>query len=206
MAIINDKDLQAKSDQMNAVDLAQETTFRISSVDYNPTAREQNVWVHLEGIEGRPWKPSLGMKRVLCSFWSNDTDLWVGKLVTLHCENSVKWKSETVGGLRILAMSGIGDKPREYVNVISKHKRTIETVNPLKDDAPVKREFLLNHHIEKINAAKNNDEITEVINSVKAEFGGAARMQLKDSAVAARCKYREMTIDAVIHLREDNNE
>lgn len=188
MAIINAESLQAKSDQLNAVDLTQTTTFRISKVDVNQQVKEQGVSVHFEGYEGRPWKPSLGMRRVLCSFWGNETDEWIGRVVSLYNDTNVLWAGKRVGGIRILAMSDIGDKPREYVNVVSKQKRSLETINPLASDTQAPKQFLLPQWEADLGEAESSEAVTSILKTVRAEFGENAMMQLKDAAESARAR------------------
>ena len=75
--------LQAKSNQLNAADLiGGPITVAIERVDVNVNA-EQPVAIHLAGMRGRPYKPSKGMRRVLADVWGPESDVWVGRRMTL---------------------------------------------------------------------------------------------------------------------------
>lgn len=102
------KALEAKSDQLNAVDLiGDDKLLKITKVD-NPGG-EQPVWVHYEGGEGKPWKPSKGMLRVLSFGWGTETDNWINKCVSVYCEPSVMYGGKEVGGIHISGMSDVND-------------------------------------------------------------------------------------------------
>ena len=191
MATIQPETLQAKSDQMNAVDLTKETTFRIERVDYNPKS-DQPIKVHFEGHQGRPWKPSKGMLRLVCKAWTMETDNWAGKLVTLHNDVTVLWAGKPVGGLRVIALSGIGNKPMDYIHVISKQKRVVETVQPLSDDQPVKKEFIFNHWEERINSSETEDDLNAVIAELKSS--GYEAVDVSSMANCVQSKKLELGI------------
>ena len=192
MATIEPQTLQAKSDQMNAVDLTKETTFRIEKVDYNPTS-DQPIRVHFEGQKGRPWKPSKGMLRLLCKAWTMETDNWHGNLVTLYNDPSVKWAGKPVGGLRVIALSGIGNKPMEYCHVISKQKRVIETVQPLKNEQRVVNEFIFNHWEERISSVESEAGLNDVIKELKGS--GYSKPDVSSLASCVESKKLELSIE-----------
>lgn len=97
-------DIQAKSDQLNAVDLPSDLTVIVTSVTRSADGR---LTVHYANDNGRPWKPSKGMVRVLVAGWGKESDQWIGRSVTLFCEPSVKYGGKEVGGIHIRAMSDI---------------------------------------------------------------------------------------------------
>ena len=101
--------IQAKSDQMNAVDFSHSIIFKVSKVEYFPNSKEQPVWIHFEGYEGRPYKPCKGMLRGLTrnDAWTMDEQSWVGKMMELYCDPSVKWGGKESGGIRISGLSSI---------------------------------------------------------------------------------------------------
>lgn len=95
-----------KSDQINFEDVQ---TSSITAVIKSVRAgnKEQPVFIDLEGYEGRPYKPSLSMRRVLVGGWGNDGKDWVGKSLTLVGDPNVKFGGVKVGGIKVKAMSGI---------------------------------------------------------------------------------------------------
>jgi hypothetical protein len=63
------------------------------------------VIVDLVGMDGRPWKPSKGMLRVIAHAWGTESDAWVGRLVKLVNNPEVVYAGEAVGGVEVVAMS-----------------------------------------------------------------------------------------------------
>lgn len=129
------KALEAKSDQLNAVDLiGSDKVIKITKVD-NPGG-EQPVWIHYEGGEGKPWKPSKGMLRVLCFGWGTETDNWIGKFVSIYCEPTVVYAGKEVGGIHIEGMSEI-KKDFTMPLRISRNKTITYSVKKLNVATPV---------------------------------------------------------------------
>lgn len=104
--------MKAKSDQLNYVDLGgREMALLINNVEvFNRP--DQPVVVYYEGCNGRPWKPSKGMIRVMgdSKTWGDDSDGWIGKTVLVYGDEKVKWAGKEEGGIRIKALSGIDKK------------------------------------------------------------------------------------------------
>jgi hypothetical protein len=98
------KALLAKSDQLNAADLTgSPIVATISAVTGEPT----KPIIHLEGMDGRPWKPSKGMLRVLARAWGTQTDVFIGRRVKLVNNPEVIYGGVPVGGIEVVAMSHI---------------------------------------------------------------------------------------------------
>lgn len=98
--------LVAKSDQMNASDLTgSPVVATIKDVRKGDAAKP--VIVELEGMDGRPWKPSKGMLRVVAHAWGTESDKWIGRLVKLANNPEVIYAGEKVGGVEVIAMSHI---------------------------------------------------------------------------------------------------
>lgn len=95
-----------KSDQINFEDV-QSTSITAVIKSVRAGNKEQPVFVDLEGFDGRPYKPSLSMRRVLVGGWGNDGKDWVGKSLTLVGDPNVKFGGVKVGGIKVKAMSGI---------------------------------------------------------------------------------------------------
>lgn len=111
-----------KSDQLNADDLiAGPRVITITHVKVSASG-EQLVSVHYENDCGKPWKPSKGMMRVMAQIYGDDPDMWVGRSVELYRREDVRFGKDTVGGIRIKAMSHIS-KPLKAIVTVSRGKR-----------------------------------------------------------------------------------
>ena len=116
--------MQAKSDQLNATDImGVEPVITIRDVKVNPNAQAQKVWVYYHGDNNRPWKPSVGMVRILAAGWGTESQNWIGKSVQIYCEPSVTYGGKEVGGIRIRAMSDIDKRGIKATLTISRTKR-----------------------------------------------------------------------------------
>lgn len=125
------KAMEAKSDQLNAVDiLGVEPVIRVRDVVVRDS-RDQPVSVYFDGDNNRPWKPSKGMIRVLCAGWGDDETQWIGKSARIFCDPSVIYAGKETGGIRVLAMSDINPRGFTVPLAISKQKRIAWTVQPL---------------------------------------------------------------------------
>jgi hypothetical protein len=123
--------IQPKSDQLNADDLiGGSKTIKISQIKVYD--REvQPVEISYEGDEGKPYKPSLGMRRVLVQLWGQDEQVYIGRSLTLYRNDSVKFGGYEVGGIRISHASDIKE-PTRVLETVAKGKRQPITINPLK--------------------------------------------------------------------------
>lgn len=122
--------LVAKSDQLNASDL---TGAPIVATIAGVTVRKgeaKPVIIDLAGMDGRPWKPSKGMLRVIAHKWGTESDAWVGRSVKLVNNPEVIYAGEAVGGVEVVAMSHI-DKPFTIPVRISQKKVKQHTVEVL---------------------------------------------------------------------------
>ena len=92
------KALVAKSDMLNASDLTgAPIVATIEAVRRGDAVKP--VIVDLVGMDGRPWKPSKGMLRVIAHAWGTESDAWVGRLVKLVNNPEVVYAGEAVGGV-----------------------------------------------------------------------------------------------------------
>jgi hypothetical protein len=123
------------SDQLDAVDLLSgPRTFTIESVSKGDV--EQPVQIHLAEFP-RVWRPGKSMRRVLVAAWGPEASTYVGRRVTLYCDNDVKFGGERVGGTRISHMTNLkGNKPLSVPLLISRGKSAMFTVQPLTEPAP----------------------------------------------------------------------
>lgn len=98
--------LVARSDQLNASDLTgSPIVATIKAVRKGDASKP--VIIDLEGMDGRPWKPSKGMLRVIAHAWKNESDVWIGRHVKLVNNPDVIYAGEKVGGVEVVAMSHI---------------------------------------------------------------------------------------------------
>lgn len=115
--------MQAKSDQLNALDIiGSPLVIKVRGVDYKQ-GREQPVWVYFDGDNNRPWKPSKGMIRVLCGAWGTETDAWIYRYARLEYESSVVYAGKEVGGIWVKAMTDIPEKGMMFSLAINRSKR-----------------------------------------------------------------------------------
>lgn len=123
--------IQAKSDQLNAIDLAGgPVTVRILDVKQGNADQPVNIITDVFG-PSRPFKPSKTVLRVLVAGWNTtDTTTWVGQSMTLYRDPAVRWAGEAIGGIRVSAMTGL-TKPLVIALPTSKGKTAKSTVTPL---------------------------------------------------------------------------
>lgn len=135
------KTVAPKTDQLNSDDLFAGKTLTLTITGVKETgAKEQPIAISYEGDNGKPWKPSLGMRRVLLEIWGQEAGaesdkFYKGRRVTLFRDPDVKFGKDTVGGIRISHASDIkGDV--KIALTVAKGRRVEFVVHPLKDAAP----------------------------------------------------------------------
>lgn len=116
--------LIAKSDQLNAADLARPIVVTVRGV--RVVREDQPVVVDI-GDDYQPWKPCKGMRRLLARVWGTNTDDWPGHRVELYNDPEAKWAGAAVGGIRVSAISGI-DRAIRYSMRTSKQGSTVYDV------------------------------------------------------------------------------
>ncbi len=120
--------LAPKSDQLDAVDLlGGPQTFTIANVSKGNS--EQPVQIARAEFP-RVWRPGKSMRRVLAACWGTDAATWVGRRVTLYCDESVTFGNDVVGGTRIAALSHI-DQAKKIPLLVKRGKSATFTVQPL---------------------------------------------------------------------------
>lgn len=126
---------EPRSDQWNADDfVGGARTFTVAGVDVGTA--EQKYDIHLEGQE-RAWRPPLTMLRLLMHAWGDESDDWIGRRVTLYRDESVRFGSEEVGGIRISHMSNLpGGRPLTVKLTKTRGRKQNYTVEPLPDAPP----------------------------------------------------------------------
>lgn len=127
---------EPRSDQWNADDfIGGARTFTIKSVQTGKA--EQKYDIELVEGEGRSWRPPLTMLRLLIAAWGDDSTKWAGRQATLYRDDSVRFGSDAVGGIRISHMSHLpGEKPFTAMLTTTRGRRAKHTVQPLKAAPP----------------------------------------------------------------------
>lgn len=105
--------IKSKSDQLNSADLIKPRIIKITAiVDKQAQDAKQPMWIYYEGDCGAPWKPSLGMRKIIISMWGDDNnnldvDACIGRLIEIYNEPTVVYAGKQSGGIRICGMSHI---------------------------------------------------------------------------------------------------
>lgn len=123
--------LAPKSDQLNADDLiVSNLVIKVTKVIVNLQSEAQKIWVHYEGDNGKPWKPSKSMGRVLAEILGGDFTLWTGQYIELFKNKEIMFGKDKCGGIQIAAMSAL----KNATTVIITTKRGVKskiTILPL---------------------------------------------------------------------------
>lgn len=122
----------AKSDQVNAIDLAEPVVVTVVDVKRGPADQPVHIITDKYGAE-RPFKPSKTVRRDLVKAWGKEASGWVGKSMELYNEPTVLWAGKPVGGIRISALSHI-EEPIETAHTITRGKYQQVTIRPLKPE------------------------------------------------------------------------
>ena len=123
-----------RSDQVNADDLiAGPITYTVREV-VNGKAEQPFDFLLVE--TDRAYRPSKTMRRVIVAAWGPDASKYAGRRLTLYREPSIKFGGQTVGGIRISAMSHI-DKRVEVLAQVTRGKREKFSVEPLPEPSRV---------------------------------------------------------------------
>ena len=147
-----------RSDQLNFEDVQSiPITAVIKSVRRG--SDQQPVCIDLVGYDGRPYKPSKSMRRVLIGGWGDNGHSWVGKSLTLTGDPKVKYGGVEVGGIKVHAMSDIeGDF--SLMLSVSRGKRAEHRVKKLEMAEPPKTNMdylmLFNQEIDSMDVNKLN--------------------------------------------------
>lgn len=121
---------EPRSDQLNSDSLIGGKTMTIKVTKVSLVIGEQPVIINYEGDDGKPYKPGKSMRRVLVHCWGADGNNFVGRSMTLYCDEKVTFGGMAVGGIRISHMSHI-DKPITMALTTTRSKRAPFTVKPL---------------------------------------------------------------------------
>lgn len=95
----------ANSNQLNACDIPKPVTVTVTDVRRG-SAKEQPVAVHISGGY-QPFYPCKTVRRIMIGAWGDNGRDWIGRSMTLFCDESVRYGGIAVGGIRISHMDGI---------------------------------------------------------------------------------------------------
>ncbi len=188
---------EPRSDQWNADDfVGGPRMFTVAGVKVG--AAEQKYDVELVEGEGRAWRPPLTVLRLLIEAWGDDATTWVGRRVELYRDESIRFGSDAVGGIRILRMSHLpGNKPLTVKLTMSRGRRASTTVDPLPDAPPPTPEPTLADRIENMVAQFGKGGVTR--EQMETRLGRASSDWTADdvadmTAVFQSLKAKETTV------------
>jgi hypothetical protein len=180
----NENDLSstviAKSDQLNADDFTDPIVIVVTRVD-KVSSKDQPVLVHSEGRQ--PFKPCLTMRRMLIAAWGKYKDEWVGRSMTLYCDDEVLWAGKAHGGIRVSHVSNI-DAPVSKMLAVTRGRKKLFALLPLVVESK--------QIVEKVDAEAVRKEMSEcgTFEGLKAVFGPAYKLarELGDSEGGKKLK------------------
>lgn len=138
MTELNARDfIQIKTDQFNYEHfLAGPQTFTVTKIGSKKDQGKQRLLVYMEGHEGTPFIPCLGMIKCLSSpdGWGERLSNWIGKRITLFGDSKVVYGGKELGGVRVSHISGIES---DYVTKITERRgvRIDYLIKKLEDSA-----------------------------------------------------------------------
>lgn len=120
-----------KSEQLQADDLigGRSITIKINRREIKKGI-DQPLSLFYDGDNGKPYKPSKGMRHVLIGLFGKSSKNYIGKSLTLYRDEKVKFGPDTTGGVRISNSSHITE-PVTIIIPVSRGIRKPFTVKPL---------------------------------------------------------------------------
>lgn len=120
-----------KSDQLQADDLVGGRTITIKiNRRENKKGTEQPLSLFYDGDNGKPYKPSKGMRHVLIGLFGKSSKKYVGETLVLYRDEKVTFGPDTTGGVRISNASRITE-PMTIIIPVKRGIRKPFTVKPL---------------------------------------------------------------------------
>lgn len=127
---------EPRSDQINADDLIGGPRI-VTVAGVKAGTAEQKYDIQIVEEASRVWRPPLTVLRLLIAAWGDDAKTWVGRRAQLYRDDTVRFGTEAVGGIRVAALSDLPDgKPLKVSLTVSRGRRATVTVDPLPDAAP----------------------------------------------------------------------
>lgn len=169
---------EPRSDQINSDDfIGSAQTYTIANVRVG--SAEQKYDIELAEIKDKAWRPPLTMLRLLMHVWGDESDDWIGRRVTLYRDESVRFGSDAVGGIRISHMSHLpGGKPLTVKLTKTRGRKQNYTVEPLPDAPPPIVDDEATEFEARITAAATLADLDAIAADLKARDLGAHRKHL----------------------------
>jgi hypothetical protein len=178
-----DATLAPKSDQLDAIELSQPRTITVRAVTAG--SGEQPINVYFDGDDGRPFRPSKTVRRILREAWGNRGSDWVGKSATLYNDKTVKYGGIEVGGVRVSHVSHI-DSPITMMLPVTRGKFAKYHIQPL-----VVREMRGDQFIDLMNrmtAATTEDALLKIAKEIGEDASDQQRNQARAAFRARRAE------------------
>jgi len=161
-----------KSDQINYDDLiGGARTIKITKVTGGNDA-QQPVNFHFEGDNGKPYRPCKSMRRVVIHVWGAKASDYVGRLMTIYGDPTVKFGGMEVGGIRISHMSHMKAEMKMALTA-TKGSKKLYTVKPLEIKEAALETPQTQNQGQKQDEKPENLELKKkaslVLNAIKAE-------------------------------------
>ena len=119
--LVGDSNQLSKSDLMDGPQ-----TFTVSRVDINLSDKKRPTTIHLVEAPGKPYKPSLGMRKLIAKGWGKSSKAYIGRRLTLFHNPDVLWQGKREGGVEVCAMSDIETPFTIQVAVNAKQAKTVK--------------------------------------------------------------------------------
>lgn len=128
--------IEPRSDQINSDDLITgPITYTIREVI---GGKAESPFDFMLVETERAYRPSKTMRRVIVAGWGPKAEAYAGRRLTIYREPSIKFGGQTVGGIRISAMSHL-EKRVEVMLQTSRGKREKFVVDPLPEPTTAER-------------------------------------------------------------------
>ena len=180
-----DRTLAPKSEQLDAIELAEPRTITITKLTEG--SEDQPINVYFEGDGGRPWRPSKTVRRILRECWGKRGSDWVGKSCTIYNDKSVKFGGLEIGGVRVSHASHINN-PITMLLPVTRGKFAKYHIQPLVVRSMPAAAFT--DVLARMAAAETEDALLKIAK----EIGEDASDQQREQARAAfRARRAELT-------------
>ena len=119
--LVGDSNVLSKADLMDGPQ-----TFTVARVDINLSDKKRPTTIHLAEAPGKPYKPSLGMRKLIAKGWGKSSKEYIGRRLTLFHNPDVLWQGKREGGVEVCAMSDIEAPFTIQVAVNAKQAKTVK--------------------------------------------------------------------------------
>ena len=119
--LVGDSNVLSKADLMDGPQ-----TFTVARVDINLSDKKRPTAIHLVESPGKPFKPNLGMRKLIAKGWGKSSKEYVGRRLTLFHNPDVLWQGKREGGVEVCAMSHIEAPFTIQIPVNAKQAKTVK--------------------------------------------------------------------------------